>query len=261
MFDDLAKLFRSDEFLSLISSSVGIITAVAALLTFTQFFKTSKKKNREFLNSEYFAILKNTEELKDEMRGIVEENGSELIKVEDREKLLTELKAIVETNKETAIEEIVEKTITAHLNLKFLNKSPGSQGPKDFSEIYHAQGLFQSKLSFNFSIGAAVVGFGVILLGILNGTNYSAIASGIVIDAVAALFFVQSNKSRALMTQFFDKLRADKKFDESMRLADDIPDQELKSRLKAFLSINFAGLNVSDSNLNSILNKSPEQKQ
>jgi hypothetical protein len=42
--------------------------------------------------------------------------------------------------------------------------------------------------------------------------------AGTIIDAVAALFFVQSNKARQLMTEFFDKLRVDRKLDEALSL-------------------------------------------
>jgi hypothetical protein len=64
------------------------------------------------------------------------------------------------------------------------------------------------------------------------------------IDAVAALFFVQSNKARQLMTEFFDKLRTDRRLDESLKLADAISDPFVASRLKALLALHFADVPV-----------------
>ena len=94
---------------------------------------------------------------------------------------------------------------------------------------YHAQGLAQSRVSFWFSLTFASIGFAVIALAVglfleatPAGTGWLdnagkpvfTLVSGTVIDAVAALFFVQSNKARQLMTEFFDKLRIDRKLDE-----------------------------------------------
>lgn len=125
---------------------------------------------------------------------------------------------------------------------------------------YHSQGLAQSKISFWFSLIFASIGFVIIVIGILTFQKESSlykpvisIISGTIIDAVAALFFVQSNKARELMTEFFDKLRADRKFEEALTLADQIPDNHLKSKLKILLSMNFADIKTSDAILTLIL--------
>lgn len=121
---------------------------------------------------------------------------------------------------------------------------------------YHAQGLSQSKISFWFSLIFATCGFLVIVLAVLNVeknqnlfTQPNAIISlisGTIIDAVSALFFVQSNKSRELMSTFFEKLRADRKIEESLKLADSITDENLRSKLKMILSLHFAEIVTSD---------------
>lgn len=54
------------------------------------------------------------------------------------------------------------------------------------------------------------------------------------------------------MTDFFDKLRTDRKFDESLKLANEIPDDTLRSKLKVILAISFAVVKGSD-NILSIL--------
>lgn len=121
---------------------------------------------------------------------------------------------------------------------------------------YHAQGLGQSRISFWFSLIFAACGFAVIVLSILNVDNSKSILtqpssiisliSGTIIDAVSALFFVQSNKSRELMSTFFEKLRADRKIEESLKLADSITDENLRSKLKMILSLHFAEIVTSD---------------
>src|SRR5258706_11140655 len=107
---------------------------------------------------------------------------------------------------------------------------------------YHSQGLAQSKISFWFSLIFASIGFAIIVIAILTvqrevsiwdqGRTFITLISGTIIDTVSALFFVQSNKARQLMTDFFDKLRMDRKFEESLRLADQITDTKLQSALK-----------------------------
>lgn len=121
---------------------------------------------------------------------------------------------------------------------------------------YHAQGLGQSRISFWFSLIFAACGFAVIVVSILTVdkdksllTQPNAIISlisGTIIDAVSALFFVQSNKSRELMSTFFEKLRTDRKIEESLKLADSITDENLRSKLKLILSLHFAEIVTSD---------------
>lgn len=80
-----------------------------------------------------------------------------------------------------------------------------------------------------------------------QGRTFITLVAGTVIDAVATLFFVQSNKARQLMVDFFDRLRSDRKLEESLKLAVNIQDPELKSRLYALLSLNFAETKPTDS--------------
>ena len=124
---------------------------------------------------------------------------------------------------------------------------------------YHAQSLAQSKQSFWFSLVFASLGFGVIVLAILGHSEGHfdksiKLISGTVIDAVAGLFFVQSNKARELMSDFFDKLRTDRKLDESLRLVTEVPDPVLKGRLQVVLALNFAEVKLNDDALQNLLN-------
>lgn len=122
---------------------------------------------------------------------------------------------------------------------------------------YHSQGLAQSRISFWFSLIFAALGFIVIVISILTvdqtksfwsqPSSIISLISGTIIDAVSALFFVQSSKSRELMSTFFDKLRTDRKIEESLKLADGITDELLKSKLKMILSLHFAEIVTSES--------------
>lgn len=141
---------------------------------------------------------------------------------------------------------------------------------------YHAQGLAQSKVSFWFSLMFAALGFLMILYSIIfylgvntetgaNELNAStsilndaqkpifALIAGTVVEAVAALFFVQSNKARQLMADFFDKARMDRKLDESLVLASQVEDPMIAARLKAYLAISFADVEPSGEVLQAIV--------
>jgi hypothetical protein len=114
---------------------------------------------------------------------------------------------------------------------------------------YHSNSLAQSQLSFRFSIAAACAGFLIIILGAIQlyfvkeaqGPILTLVA-GTIIDAVAALFFTQSNQARKSMTEFFDKLRLDRQFNESLRLCESISDVKMQSEIKAQLCLYFAGI-------------------
>jgi hypothetical protein len=106
---------------------------------------------------------------------------------------------------------------------------------------YHAQGLAQSRTSFRFSIFFASLGFAVILATVVfaigsheptAGTTVSLI-SGAIVEAIAGLFFVQSNRARELMVAFFDRLRTDRKLRNALALAESIDDVELRGRLQS----------------------------
>ena len=138
---------------------------------------------------------------------------------------------------------------------------------------YHAQSLSQSKVSFWFSLVFASIGFSIIALSIVIFLNTSfnseswienaakpifTLIAGTVIDAVAALFFVQSNKSRQIMTEFFDKLRIDRKLDEALKLIKDIEDPVISSRVKATIILSFSDVSTDNLSLSGILSSNLE---
>lgn len=132
----------------------------------------------------------------------------------------------------------------------------GSSPQNALMEEYHAQGLSQSRISFWFSLVFASLGFAIIALSIgvfLQGNPAASggwlesagkpvftLVAGTIIDAVSALFFVQSNRARQLMTEFFDKLRIDRKLDEALQLMKDIDDPVIASRIKGIVALTFS---------------------
>lgn len=115
---------------------------------------------------------------------------------------------------------------------------------------YHSRGLAQSTQSHWFSLISATIGFGVIISAVIvsltsndvkSGATAAQLIAGTIIESVSGLFFVQSNKARELMVAFFDKLRDDRKLDESLALARGMDVGDVKNRLNSVLALSFSG--------------------
>jgi hypothetical protein len=132
---------------------------------------------------------------------------------------------------------------------------------------YHDTGLQQSTVSFYISLVFAAIGFVVIILSWVTadkdlslsqqGRALLAAFSGVVMDTVAALFIVQSNKARALMADFFDRLRSDRKLDQAVAMATELSDQDISSRLKAVLALRLVDAKASPSVLQAVIGGLP----
>jgi hypothetical protein len=111
---------------------------------------------------------------------------------------------------------------------------------------YYAQVLAQSKISFWFSLLFASLGFGVIVIAgfkytsTANGAAVAQFVAGIIMDAVAALFFVQAKNAQAAMGDFFDKLRSDRQLVESRSLCESISSPSARDALRVQLSLHYA---------------------
>ena len=126
---------------------------------------------------------------------------------------------------------------------------------------YHAQGLAQSKTSFRVSLFFAGLGFVVIAVAVVfaitggtttAGTTVSLVA-GAIVESVAGLFFVQSNRAAELMTTFFDRLRADRKLRDALELAKSIEDPRLRSRLQTQIALSMAETSETEGTLDLLL--------
>jgi hypothetical protein len=125
---------------------------------------------------------------------------------------------------------------------------------------YHAQGLGQAKVSFWFSMVFAMLGFALIVYAVLadsfgsyDGSTEVPLIAGGIVDAVAGLFFVQSNRAQSQMREFFDRLRLDRRLKEALRIADSIPDDVLESRLKVLLALELSGGKPTDQQVTALM--------
>jgi hypothetical protein len=129
----------------------------------------------------------------------------------------------------------------------------GTEGAKDIPfEIeqltnYYSQILGQSKVSFWFSLIFASLGFAIIVVAAFLYTDGSGTATvaqfiaGIIMDAIAGLFFVQSHNAQKSMGEFFDKLRNDRLHMESRKLCDTVQDPAAQDALRVHLSLHYSG--------------------
>jgi hypothetical protein len=128
-------------------------------------------------------------------------------------------------------------------------------------ETYHNQGLSQSRISFYFSLTLGVLGFAVIVFAVITRSQEIGVyVSGVITEAVAALFFTQSNRARRLMADFFDKLRDDRKLEEGLRLALKIENPDLRASVQALLAMHLMGSEVSPTILPGFSVRMPESE-
>lgn len=124
---------------------------------------------------------------------------------------------------------------------------------------YYAQVLGQSKTSFWFSLVFASIGFLIIVLAAFmhadaeSGSTVARFVAGGVVDAVAALFFVQSKRAQESMADFFDKLRRDRNHVKARKLCESLETKEAKDALRVRLALHYAEVETPDSIAESIM--------
>lgn len=113
---------------------------------------------------------------------------------------------------------------------------------------YYNQVLSRANISFWFSLLFAAIGFGVIIFAFVthNPTDTTGtiikVGSGVVIDGVSSLFFVQSTAAQKSMSEFFEKLRLDRLNVEARGMINDIEDTAQRDRLRAQLILKYSGI-------------------
>jgi hypothetical protein len=131
---------------------------------------------------------------------------------------------------------------------------------------YYLQVLYQSKVSFWFSLIFASLGFLMIILSIFlyKEGNFDksilSLISGFMIDGVSALFFVQSNKAQKAMGDFFEKLRIDKNNLEARRVCNQIENKQWRDITKIQISFKLAEIILSPELSDKIISMSNEKK-
>lgn len=112
---------------------------------------------------------------------------------------------------------------------------------------YHEQALSQANVQFWFSVAAATAGFVWILYAAMdikpdNLITISKTLPGVVMDAVAFLFFKQASETRQRATELYDRLRRDRQSANSVALVEAIPDAKVRSAVQAQIALHMAGL-------------------
>ena len=127
---------------------------------------------------------------------------------------------------------------------------------------YYSQVLAQSKTSFWFSLVFASIGFLIIVLAAFmhsaaeTGSTIARFVAGGVVDAVAALFFVQSKRAQESMADFFDKLRRDRNHVEARKLCESLDSPVAKDAFRVRLALHYAEVGTPDSIAESIIQAS-----
>jgi hypothetical protein len=141
----------------------------------------------------------------------------------------------------------------ARIQAEITQSKDGTPIPFEIEQLanYYSLTLGQARVSFWFSLVFAAIGFLVIVGAAIlykDGDYASAtikITSGLIIDAVSALFFVQSRRAQDSMSAFFEKLRSDRQYVEARKICEEITDEVVKNHLKTILVLHYSGLESS----------------
>lgn len=119
---------------------------------------------------------------------------------------------------------------------------------------YHQQALSQAKVQFWFSVAAATVGFSYILFAASRTADGSLsivlnVLPGVVIDAVAFLFFKQAEQTRERATALYDRLRQDNQIEGAREMVESIDDLQVRSLVNAQIALHMSGLSPKELDL------------
>lgn len=119
--------------------------------------------------------------------------------------------------------------------------------PDNAKKGYHEQRLSQSKWAFRLSFWGSIAGFFIIVMAIrhstgLNNAEWPGIISGVVIEAVSALFYGLSNRANEKITEFFTELTKDSNVKSAMKLCQQVKDDDVRDSLIVKLSLHLSGI-------------------
>jgi len=237
------------EMLTSVSSSLiaGILTLMAAYVSamLARKKKASDKSNREEIDELAKLAIARMEEAKSRAVAVI------------AEKLPAGLSA-----------DEIQRNIGSQIRIGSLvvNQMPPeeTQLVESLVNSYHQQALSQAKVQFWFSVGAATVGFAYILYAastveVQSVVGYMKILPGVVIDAVAALFFRQAEQTRERATALYDRLRQDKQVSRAEAMVASIEDTTIRSAVKAQIALHMAGLAPKEIDLPTFLTRTGKE--
>jgi hypothetical protein len=136
-------------------------------------------------------------------------------------------------------------------DIKQIESAPPSESqPFDIKALasYYNQALSRANISFWFSLIFAAIGFGVLIFAFITHSSSDIygtvmkVISGTVIDAVSALFFVQSTSAQKSMSDFFVNLRLDRLNAEAREMIGEIDNVERRDQLRSQLILKYSGI-------------------
>lgn len=133
---------------------------------------------------------------------------------------------------------------------KFVLSDKGSfpNETEQMKKEYHKQRLWQSKMAFWLSFGGSIAGFLVIIVSVIygmytNNNQWPGVVSGMVVEAVSALFYTLSNRANEKISEFFKELTVDSKIKNALELAREIEGEDnVKNQLFVKLSLHLSGI-------------------
>lgn len=131
---------------------------------------------------------------------------------------------------------------------------------------YHEQALLQARAQFWFSVVIASIGFIWILytgwqIELDQPSSALKTIPGVIMDAVAVLFFRQAAETRQRATDLYDRLRKDKQLATSIDLVETIGDEKVRSAVQAQIALYLAGLDPVAIDLTAFLGGTAKRNQ
>lgn len=219
---------------SVIMGSVAVVMGILANLLSSRLERQKKLENEKLKRLQETIYAKRAEQLARSVDDISEKIPAG-ISLEELDKKIAEA---VQSNVSTLAKSTTEA-------LDFVGELVNG---------YHQQALSQAKVQFWFSVAAATIGFAYILFAALRTTDgtLSVVLNtlpGIVIDAVAFLFFRQAEQTRERATALYDRLRQDNQVEGAREMVESIDDVQIRSLVKAQIALHMSGLSPKELDL------------
>ncbi|MBI5843716.1 MAG: hypothetical protein HZB23_03500 [Deltaproteobacteria bacterium] len=227
----------------------GILTTIAGLIATMIFRKRIEQENIQKKNIEFIAEA-------------VSAKASEA-----RSNVIAALASkLPEGRTLKEIEQLLQSSINIGGDL-IITQADSEEGNfiQDLVNSYHQQALSQAKVQFWFSVFAATIGFIFILyssssITVQYPSSFIKIMPGVIIDAVALLFFRQAEQTRERATALYDRLRSDNQMLKSQSLVESIEDIQIRSAVKAQIALHMAGLRPKEIDLPTFMSPNGSEK-
>ena len=128
-----------------------------------------------------------------------------------------------------------------------------------FMKAHQKQAIIHSRIQFYTGLVMSITGFSLIIYVIVFAlssnsiTNIITITGSIVIEGISILFLKESHKLRQSAKEYHDNLSENIKQLQAIKIAESIEDSEIKSAIKAQLSLHMIGIHSDNIDTTKIL--------